>query len=226
MDSWLLRTPIAHRGLHGPGVPENSLAAFHAAARRGYAIELDVRLGGDDAAVVFHDASLKRMTGLDGELAQASPAALRKLRLHGTAEHVPSLAETLDAIDGRAPLLIELKTPPDRPPGTLEAATWAVLSGYRGAYAVQSFSPATVAWFRDAAPAITRGQLMDKDIGRCMAMQRHTHPDFLGCNIRKLPDHRVANARLPVLAWTVRSPSDRVRAGMFADNVIFEGYRA
>jgi glycerophosphoryl diester phosphodiesterase len=226
MDSWLLRTPIAHRGLHGPGVPENSLAAFHAAARRGYAIELDVRLGGGDEAVVFHDASLKRMTGEDLELAKVSVAGLRKLRLRETDEHVPSFAEVLDAIDGRAPLLIELKTPNDRPAGTLEAATWRVLQGYRGAYAVQSFAPATVAWFRNVAPGVPRGQLMDKEIARCMALKRFTHPDFIGCDIRVLPDRRVAATRLPVLAWTVRSPADRVRAGQFADNVIFEGYRA
>lgn len=225
-DAWLLATPVAHRGLHGPGVPENSLAAFRAAARRGYAVEFDVRLGGGDLPVVFHDAGLKRMTGVERVLANTSAAALRKLRLLGTAEHVPSLAEVLDAIAGNVPLLIELKTPTDRPSGTLEAAVWYVLAGYRGAYAVQSFQPDTVAWFRRAAPGVTRGQLVDDGAGRRMALLPWTRPDFIGCNIRRLPDHRIARTRLPVLAWTVRGLADRVRAAVFADNVIFEGYRA
>jgi len=139
-DAWLLKTPIAHRGLHGAGVPENSLAAFHAAMRRGYAIEFDVRLAGGDVPVVFHDAGLKRMTGVDRELAETPVAALRKLGLRGTAEHVPTFAEVLATVAGIVPLLIELKTPADRPPGTLETAVWGVLAGYRGAYAVQSLN--------------------------------------------------------------------------------------
>jgi glycerophosphoryl diester phosphodiesterase len=226
MDSWLLRTPVAHRGLHGPDVPENSLAAFSAAARRGYAIEFDVRLAGEDLPAVFHDAGLKRMTGVDHELAKTSAAGLRKLRLAGTGEHVPTLAEVLDAIDGHVPLLVELKTPKDRTEGTLERAVWRVLSGYRGAYAVQSFEPATVAWFRAEAPGVMRGQLMSEGMGRRLAKLPATRPHFLGCDIKRLPDHRVALTRLPVLAWTVRTPADRVRAAVFADNVIFEGYRA
>lgn len=226
IEPWLLSTPVAHRGLHGKGVPENSLAAFRAAARRGYAIEFDVRLGHGDAPIVFHDANLKRMTGADRPLASTPCAALKKLRLHDTDQHVPDLAEVLEEIGGTVPLLVELKTPTDRDSGTLEAAVWRVLAGYRGAYAVQSFLPATVAWFRREAPAVSRGQLMGEGIDRRLALLRHTRPDFIGCDIRHLPDHRIARTRLPVLAWTVRSLADRVRSAVFADNVIFEGYRA
>ena len=225
-DAWLLATPVAHRGLHGAGAPENSLAAFQAAMRRGYAIEFDVRLASGDVPVVFHDAGLKRMTGAERVLAKTTLAELRKLRLLGTAEHVPTFAEVLEAIGGTVPLLIELKTPTDRPTGTLEAAVWRVLSGYRGAYAVQSFLPATVAWFRREAPGVPRGQLVDDGAGPRMALLRWTRPDFIGCDIRRLPDHRIARTQLPVLAWTVRGLADRVRAAVFADNVIFEGYRA
>ena len=39
-----LRYPVAHRALHGPGVPENSRAAILAAAEAGYAIEIDLQL--------------------------------------------------------------------------------------------------------------------------------------------------------------------------------------
>jgi glycerophosphoryl diester phosphodiesterase len=225
MDGWLLRTPVAHRGLHGRGVPENSLAAFRAAARRGYAIEFDIQLAAHDVPVVFHDASLKRMTGAAGEIATASAGDLRGLRLLDSDERVPTFAEVLDDIDGHVPLLIELKTPRDRP-GAQEAAVWPVLSGYRGAYAVQSFDPAAVAWFRAHAPGVLRGQLMSEGIGERLARFPATRPHFLGCDIARLPDHRLAQTRLPLLAWTVRSPSDRVRAAVFADNVIFEGYRA
>ena len=56
------RTSYAHRGLHGAGVPENSLAAFREAVLHGYGIELDLQLSRDGEIMVFHDYNLDRMT--------------------------------------------------------------------------------------------------------------------------------------------------------------------
>ena len=64
-DSWILNRPIAHRGLHGDGVPENSKAAYLAAIASGYPIEMNVQLTADEQLVCFHDDNLKRMTGED-----------------------------------------------------------------------------------------------------------------------------------------------------------------
>ena len=50
-----LTTPIAHRGLHGLGIPENSLAAAQAAIDAGYGIELDIQPARDGTPMVFHD---------------------------------------------------------------------------------------------------------------------------------------------------------------------------
>ena len=58
-----LLTDYAHRGLHGNGIPENSLAAFRLAAEAGCGIELDVQLSRDGEVMVFHDYTLTRMTG-------------------------------------------------------------------------------------------------------------------------------------------------------------------
>ena len=58
----------AHRGLHSPGVPENSLAAFRAAVEHGYGAEFDVHLLRDGGLAVIHDSVLKRTTGLDGKV--------------------------------------------------------------------------------------------------------------------------------------------------------------
>ena len=63
-----MKTPYAHRGLHGKEIPENSLAAFSSALQMGYGIELDVQLSSDGEVMVFHDESLLRMTGCDGSL--------------------------------------------------------------------------------------------------------------------------------------------------------------
>lgn len=65
-DSWLSKQYIAHRGLHNNNFPENSLPSFENAIKHGFAIELDVHLLSDGTVAVFHDDSLKRMTGING----------------------------------------------------------------------------------------------------------------------------------------------------------------
>ena len=86
-DTWLMRTPIAHRGLHAArdGRPENSLAAFAHACALGFPAELDVRLTRDGEVVVFHDRALRRLTGAAGRVEDRAAAELRALRLLGTA---------------------------------------------------------------------------------------------------------------------------------------------
>ena len=103
------RLPIAHRGLHSPGVPENSLAAFRAAIAAGYGIELDIQPSSDCMPMVFHDYDLIRMCGDEGYVVDRSAADLAELRLLGTAEPIPTLAEVLREVAGRVPLLIEIK---------------------------------------------------------------------------------------------------------------------
>src|ERR671932_1576515 len=81
-DGWLVRTPIAHRGLHAAqeGRPENSLAAFAQACALGFPAELDVRLTRDGEVVVFHDRALKRMTGAAGPVDDRDARELTRLR--------------------------------------------------------------------------------------------------------------------------------------------------
>ena len=58
-----IHVPIAHRGLHRPGLPENSMAAFRAAIAHGYGIECDIQRAMDGTSMVFHDYELGRLTG-------------------------------------------------------------------------------------------------------------------------------------------------------------------
>ena len=103
-----LRLPLAHRGLHGPGVPENSMAAFRAAIARGYGIECDIQRALDDTPMVFHDNDLARLTGeARGTVAASTPAQLARLRLMGSGEGIPTLADMLAEVAGGVPLLIE-----------------------------------------------------------------------------------------------------------------------
>ena len=152
--TWLVETPIAHRGLHSKTVPENSLLAFSKAIEKGYAIELDVHMLADGTIAVFHDASLARMTGNDGYIKYLNKNDLKALTLKGTKEHIPTLEEALKLIDGRVPVLIEIKNP--YKVGKIEQAVIDTLKNYQGEYAVQSFNPYSMGYFKQHAPNIIR----------------------------------------------------------------------
>jgi glycerophosphoryl diester phosphodiesterase len=235
--AWLRQRPVAHRGLHDAARPENSPAAFEAAAQAGFPIELDVHLTADGAAVVFHDEDLLRMTGRAGRVADATLAELRALPLLGTAERIPSLDDVLARVHGRVPLLVELKA--RAPYGPLEQAVRDALRRHPGAHAVQSFDPWSLVWLRRHAPELPRGMLScdfaDEDLPahqkvllRNLVLAPHVRPSFIGYDLHALPHWAPMRLRalgLPLLAWTVRSAEDLVRARALVDNVIFEHVR-
>ena len=151
---------FAHRGLHkmDRSVPENSIPAFDAAARIGYGVELDVRLSADGEVVVFHDDDLKRICGVDARVDELSWDELSTLKLCGTPNHIPLFSEVLAVIDGRCPIIVELKR--GRRHAELCRKTYELLRSYKGRYCVESFDPRIVFWFRRRAPEVLRGHLL------------------------------------------------------------------
>ena len=150
---WLTAQPIAHRGCHdaAAGRLENTLAAAEAAMTRGFAIECDLQLTADAEAVVFHDDTLDRLTDLAGPVIRQPLAALRKARLKGSDAHFPTLEELLDLVDGRVPLIIEIKTDRMTDTAPLCLAVRRVLEGYRGPVAVMGFNDDPVVAGRGSA---------------------------------------------------------------------------
>ena len=238
--SWLTSRPIAHRGFHNlaKGIPENTLRAAEEAVKKSLPIECDVQLTSDGEAVVFHDDELDRLAGVAGRVADQSLREMRRLRIGGTDSAPPSLAELLDFIAGRVPLLIELKS--HGRPGALEDVVLRDLRAYAGAAAVLSFSPRSVRWFRRHAPDIVRGQIAGSyhrrgggigPLGRFA--RRHlltlatSRPHFVAHELTclDLPSSRLwRRFGGPLLAWTARSADEFEAALHLADNVIFEGF--
>lgn len=149
---------FAHRGLHDKekNVPENSLAAFAAAAEQGYGAELDVHLSADGQVVVFHDDTLDRMCGVPGCIENKSWKELSKFSLCGTQEHIPLLSQALEKLNGE-PVIIELKTGKNN--DELCEKTLELIDSYKGPACIESFDPFIVRWFKNKAPDILRGQL-------------------------------------------------------------------
>ena len=156
----LLKIDYAHRGLHGNGIPENSLAAYSNAIDNGYGIEIDVQLSSDGEIFVFHDHSAARMCGIDKKLSEMTAEEIKTLRLADTDEHIPTLAEVLTLVDARVPLLIEVKYYAE----TTKLCTLLAeaLDSYDGSFAVQSFDPRVLRYFKKYRPRFARGQLVTK----------------------------------------------------------------
>ena len=153
---------IAHRGYfdNEAGIPENSLSCFQAAIDKGFAIELDIQLSSDGVAMVFHDADLERMCGVEGKIWDYTAAELQEMKLFGTEETIPTFEETLALINGQVPLLVEYKM--DKVDTAVCAAGQALLDEYDGAYAIQCFDPRALLWYKKNAPEVARGQLAEE----------------------------------------------------------------
>jgi uncharacterized protein len=224
----LIAKPFAHRGLHGRAGPENSRGAFAAAIAAGDGIELDVQASAEGAAIVFHDDALDRLTGAAGPICGLAAAEIARIRLRDSDETIPALDEVLKLIDGRAPLLIEVKARGGRH-RPLCASVAAALADYPGPVAVMSFNPRVGHWFARHRPRVLRGLVVTEQdkpklrgrIERALSL-RWARPDFLACDIRDLPSHFAAGAGLPVLTWTVRGAAERARAAAYADQIIYE----
>ena len=240
-----LKRPLAHRGLHdvASGLPENSRAAVLAAIEHGYGIEIDVQLTADDAAVVFHDYKLDRLTDGIGRVRKRTRADLATLRLKGGREAVPDLPEILGIVDGQVPLLIELKYQDGAlgdDVGVREADVAHHLDGYHGPVAVMSFNPNSTLAMQALAPDIPRGLVTDAFLpeewdapeDRLRALAKIEDFDrvgaaFISHNRRDLQSKAVSELKsrgVPVLCWTIRSLDQEAEARRIADNVTFEGY--
>jgi len=211
---------------------ENTLSAFDAAIARDYAIECDVHLSADGVPVVFHDSALGRLTGEDGFVYDRTVAQLQQLAIGGTQDHVPTLAQMLERVGGRVPLVIELKGIEGKDDG-LVAAVAKELATYDGKVAIMSFDHWLVRHFATDAPGIAAGLTAE---GRTQAeLEAHfsmlAHPiSFVSFSVQDLPNPFISFVReklaMPVITWTVRNDAAREATFAHADQMTFEGFEA
>lgn len=214
----------AHRGLHKEGVPENSLGAFMAAKEAGFGIELDIHLMRDGNLAVIHDASLKRTAGVDVLIENLTAVDLANYRLEGTEEKIPLFAEVLELIDGKVPLIVELKSVNNNY-AELCAAACKILENYSGLYCMESFDPRCIFWLRKNKSDVVRGQLafntfsgkFDVPWILKFALKHNllnvvTQPDFVAYSYsdRKTLGNFLCRKfwGMQGVAWTIRSKSD------------------
>ena len=223
----------------------HSRAAVRAAVAAGYGIEIDIQPSGDGVPMVFHDYDLHRLTGQGGRIRAHSARDLGAIRILDAEDGIPTLAEVLEIVAGRVPLLIEVKDQDgDMGPGVgpLEHAIAQVLAGYAGDVALMSFNPHSVAALAALAPGVARGittSAYGEDwplLSRAARDRLRGIPDydrvgasFISHEVADLAAPRVAELKADgaaILCWTVRSPEIEAKARRYADNITFEGYHA
>jgi glycerophosphoryl diester phosphodiesterase len=236
---WLTARPIAHRGLHdvAAGTIENTPSAIAAAIAGDYSIEVDLQITADGEAMVHHDDALGRLTEGAGALATLSAHELKRVRFKATADPMLTLGELVDFVAGRVGLFLELKSHFDGD-ARLPRRVAEVLNSHKGPVATMSFDPRHVHAMRDFSPRVPRGIVAERR-GATAASARDAlaylgrtvrgAPQFVAYSVKELPSPAPWFARhvfgMPLLTWTVRSDEDRRRAGRFADQMIFEGFR-
>ena len=217
------RNGFAHRGLHhSPAIVENSLTSFAASLEVGAGIECDLRLTADDQILVFHDADAQRLCGSPEIIGQHKLADLAHLQLGG--HPLPTLAQLLALVAGRAAMLLEAKVDGDL--FRFGRALIAALDGYTGPFGVISFHPGLLRWLKTNAPQMRRGLVIRDSLStpkRWIAMKL-ADPAFLAVDVGAIDRAWVAKARadLPVYTWTVRTRADRALAVANADALIWE----
>jgi glycerophosphoryl diester phosphodiesterase len=248
LDRGAFLRPIAHRGLHDEraGVIENTAAAFEAAITKGWGIECDIRPARGGLPVVFHDETTERLIGGQSHrISEFGETQIRALRTQTGQHQVLTFEDMLALVDGRVPLLVEIKSEWDPPdvPFLAEIARRAL--DYPGDIALMSFDPDVMTVMRELATEIPRGivsggyrdehgetwwrdRISDKRAERLSNLLESgpVAPSFYAYHVKSLPTPVTRYVRevagLPVFAWTVRSEGDRAAAHYYADAPIFE----
>lgn len=235
-----LKWLYAHRGLHdnSSNAPENSMRAFRKAVGEDFGIELDVQLSRDGVAVVFHDDTLKRICGVEGRVCERTFEELQQLSLCGTDQRIPRFADVLELVDGKVPLIVELKIESGDMSVCEEADK--LLSAYKGLYCIESFNPLAVLWYRRNRKDVMRGQLADdfyregERTGILYLLLQNllfnwlAKPDFIAYN-HKYPNRlsrRLCRGlyRNTAAAWTIKSAEELAAAREHFDFFIFDSF--
>ncbi|MBQ5607985.1 MAG: glycerophosphodiester phosphodiesterase [Oscillospiraceae bacterium] len=238
----LRQTKYAHRGLHdaSQGIPENSLPAFQRAKEAGYGVELDIQFTADRQIVVFHDATLTRLCGVDRRVDSLTYAELSAYTLGNTREHIPLFSEVLTLL-GETPLICEIKSYGKVTDTELCKAAYPLLADYKGPFCMESFNPFMVRWFRKNQPQVVRGILSMKfppdskevsekqgKILTALLLNFLMRPHFIAyhhtdtaCRGFRLCRHLFGAF---TVAWTVQSSAHEEESRRNFDTIIFENF--
>lgn len=217
---------IAHRGIHNKYVRENSLLAIEKAVQKNHPVEIDVILTKDKKIILFHDLIIKNTNNQEFFISDLTFEQIKRIN-----SYIPTLEEVLNFISGKVPLLIELK-PYNKVP-CLEKEIVKYLDKYQGYFAIQSFNPLSVYWFKKHRKNYIRGQLLTANyryniftnfLYKHIIFNKFTSPNFISYNIKGLPNQKIEKIRenIIILGWTIKNKEQLLKYRKYCDNFIVE----
>ena len=243
---FLIERPFAHRGYHSSSliesknIPENSLGAFRLAIENNFSIEMDIHLTKDLEIIVFHDFFLGRLTTKRGFVFSKNLSFIKKATLCNN-ESVPTIEDVLNLIDGRVPILLEIKFT-EHLKKNLEVFTTVLekkLAGYNGDVALMSFSFDVMKYIRKSNlferfpiglttsfPAIeslgnkNKNNKIENEI--ISNKLQFISQDWEGINNSRIK--RLKKLGIAILSWTITSKEIEKSLEGLVDNITFEGY--
>lgn len=227
-NHWLLTNPIAHRGLWNEKMPENTILAYENAIKHGFPIEIDLQKSCDGEIFVYHDDDLLRLANVNAKICHKNKDYIKSLNILDTNEKIPTLTEVLETVNGRVPLLIEIKNQPDK---NIVKDTLKALKDYNGEYAIQSFNPLYLLQLKKLDKSVLRGVLgtksnepkgaIKKFIVNKMPLNFLIKPDFISYRINDLP---IKTKKVPIISWTITDSLTKEKAERLSKNFIFENF--
>jgi len=236
--SYLKNHLYTHRGLHNDQkeIYENTLKSFDEAIKYGFGIELDTNILKDGTVVCFHDRNLKRMCGKDIVLKDANYDEIKDYHIKDSNETILPLETVLSYINGRVPVMIELKPFGKK---ALHAKTvYNILKQYPYPISIQSYNPYIVLWFKRHAKEITRGQISEyfrddhiskitKWMMRTLITNRLTKPHFINYGIKDLPNKYVDKQKkkgVIIFGYAAKNQKQLDYMRKQYDNAVFEDF--
>ena len=210
---------IAHRGIHYQ-YKENTYEAFKQTIMHNYTIELDVHLSRDKEIVVYHDHSLNRLYKINKQIKDLSLKELKKY-------NIPTLKEVLELVSGKVPIIIEIKATNI----ILYKKIINLLDNYKGNFAIQSFFPKTILYFKKLRPNYVRGYLfynptklniIEKIVFNHYLLSYLLKPDFIGINKTTLNSKKIQSLRKKylIIGYTINNEIEYLNYLKYADNFI------
>ncbi len=181
---------------------------------KNYLIEVDIRMLIDGTVVVFHDQDMERLLHMDGDIEKLSYEELTYIAKY----QIPTLEEMLEFIDGKVPLIIELKS--RKKHSVFETKVAEILDNYKGLYAIQTFHAKTIKWFNKNRPNVIVGYLVNKKNLKKMPFFKKY--DFININMDIVNDEKLKflRANYLVLGYTIHSKEELSVKQKYYDNLI------
>lgn len=219
---FLRKNLIAHRGVCYK-YRENTIEAFEEAIKGNYIIELDVHLTKDKEVVVYHDNNLKRITGINKNIKDSTYEELNNII------SIPTLESVLNVVKGRVPIIIEIKF--DNKIGMLEKKVSKILDKYNYEFAIHSFNPLSILWFKLNRPKYIKGYLiysvftnnfLVKAILNSNFLNKILNPDYIGINIEYLTTKKALKLKRKylIIGYTINNQEEYNKYKNYADNFI------